>query len=173
MLRKFAITLGGFFAVIVVLGLALSSDYNVKRSIEVNASPAEIHEIVGDLNQWSKWTPWQKNNPDTKIEVSEISTGVGASQKWIGGKSGQLDITRSDIDYGVDYNLSFTGEGTLTKSSITYTSSGNVTVVSWNMIGEMPVPVVGAYIALIMDEMSGPTLETGLQNLKSVIEGKK
>ena len=172
MLRSFSISLGVIFALIIGIGLALSSDYNVKRSVEINASTAQIHEIVGDLNQWSKWTPWQKNDPNTKIEVSEISTGAGASQKWVGGKSGQLDITRSDIDYGVDYNLSFTGEGTLTKSSITYEPTGNITTVSWSMTGKMPVPIIGSYIALIMDEMSGPTLESGLKNLKEVIEAK-
>lgn len=173
MLRSFAITLGAIFGLIILVGLTLSSNYNVKRSIEINATPTQIHNIVGDLNQWSKWTPWQKNDPSTQIQVSEVSTGAGASQKWIGGKSGQLDITRSELNYGVDYNLSFTGEGTLTKSSITYSPSGNVTTVSWNMIGEMPVPIIGSYIALIMDEMSGPTLEQGLTNLKEVIEGAK
>ena len=173
MLKKFAITMGAFFGITIIMGLVMSADYDVKRSVEINASPTQIHKIVGDLNQWSKWTPWQKNDPNTKIEVSEISTGVGASQKWVGGKSGQLDVTRSSEDYGVDYNLSFTGEGTLTKSSITYEPAGNVTVVSWNMVGKMPVPVIGSYIALIMDEMSGPTLEIGLKNLKEVIESNK
>jgi len=173
MLKSFAITLGAIFALIIIIGLVLPADYNVKRSIEINATPTQIHHIVGDLNQWAKWTPWQKDDASTKIEVSEISTGVGASQKWVGGKSGQLDITRSDINYGVDYNLSFTGEDTLTKSSITYMPAGDVTVVSWSMAGKMPVPVIGAYIAIIMDEMSGPTLEAGLKNLKEVIESSK
>jgi len=173
MLRNLSITLGAFFAIVIVAGAIMSSDYDVKRSIEINASAAQVHKVVGDLNQWSEWTPWQKNDPSTKIEVSEMSTGVGAKQKWIGGKSGQLDITRSSEDYGVDYNLSFTGEGTLTKSSITYLPAGNVTVVTWNMAGKMPMPVIGAYVALIMDEMSGPTLELGLKNLKEVVERKK
>jgi len=167
MLRKLSITLAAFFAITIIMGLVMSSDYNVKRSVEINASPAQIHEIVGDLNQWSQWTPYL----GTEVEVSEISTGVGASQKWLGNKGGQLDITRSSEDYGVDYNLSFTGEGTLTKSSITYLPTGNVTLVSWNMVGKMPIPVVGSYVALIMDEMSGPTLDLGLKNLKELVEG--
>jgi len=170
MLKKFAITLGAFFLITIIMGIVMPSSYDVRRSIEINATPQEIHQIVGDLNQWSNWTPWQKNDPNTKIEVSENSTGVGAKQKWVGNKSGQLEIMRSDMNYGVDYNLSFSGDDTLTESSITYTPQGNSTTVSWNMIGEMPVPVIGSYVALIMDEMSGPTLEMGLKNLKDVIE---
>ncbi|MDH3326275.1 MAG: SRPBCC family protein [Gammaproteobacteria bacterium] len=171
MLKSFSITLGAFFAIVIIMGFVLPSDYNVKRSIEINASPAQIHKIVGDLNQWSKWTPWQKNDPNTKIEIGSISQGVGASQKWVGSKSGQLKITRSSEDYGVDYDLSFSDDGSLTKSSITYLPGGTTTSVSWNMIGSLSIPVVGAYVALIMDGISGSTLESGLNNLKAEIEG--
>ena len=173
MLKNISITLAAFFAITIIMGFVLPSDYDVKRSIEIDASPEQIHKIVGDLKQWSKWTPWQKSDPNTKIEIGEISQGIGASQKWVGNKSGQLKITRSSEDYGVDYDLSFSGEGALTKSSITYLPAGTKTTVSWNMVGEMPIPVIGAYVALIMDSISGPTLEMGLKNLKGIVEESK
>lgn len=173
MLKNISITLGAFFVITLVMGFILPSDYDVKRSVEINASPAQIHDVVSDLTKWDSWTPWQQADSKAKIEIGEISKGVGASQKWVGDKSGHLKITKASVDYGIDYDLSFTGEGALTKSSITYQPNGPTTQVTWNMKGEMPMPVIGAYVALIMDSMAGPTLEMGLKNLKETVEANK
>ena len=173
MLKNISITLAAFFAITLIMGFVLPSDYNVSRSVDINANTGQVHKIVGDLKQWSKWTPWQQSDPEAKIEIGDISEGVGATQKWVGKSNGQLKVTRASEDYGVDYDLSFTGEGALTKSSITYLPAGETTRVTWNMVGEMPTPVIGAYVALIMDSISGPTLETGLSNLKKVVEESK
>ena len=45
-------------ALVVLIGLMLSPAYRVERSVVVDATPAQVHALVGDLARWEEWTPW-------------------------------------------------------------------------------------------------------------------
>ncbi|MDX1812268.1 MAG: hypothetical protein R3240_09995, partial [Gammaproteobacteria bacterium] len=125
MLKKFSITIGAFFLIVLIMGLVLSKQYEVKRSIVINAPASSIHPFVEDLKEWPKWTPWQSNDPKVKIEIGEISKGQGATQKWTGKSgAGELKITKSSPDYGIDFMLDMPGDGLDTFSKITYQPQG-------------------------------------------------
>lgn len=174
MLKKFSITIGAFFLIVLIMGIILPSEYEVKRSIVINAQVENIHPYVEDLNQWPKWTPWQDETSNVEITPGEITKGKGATQQWVGKSgAGELEITRSSPDYGVDYFLDMNAEGLNTNGSITYQPQGNSTQVSWTTTGKFTMPVIGPYIAMAMDGTAGPMLEDALKKLKGLAEGTR
>ena len=153
------------------MGFIMPKDYEVKRNISINATPAQIQPWVEDLSKWPQWTPWQSADPKVKIEIGKISKGKGASEKWKGRSGvGVLTITRSSPDYGIDFTLDMHVESLNTYSSITYTPKGNSTEVTWTTRGKFTMPVIGPYIAMAIDGTAGPMYEKGLKKLKQLVE---
>ncbi|AWB65508.1 hypothetical protein C2869_03245 [Saccharobesus litoralis] len=158
-----------FVGLIVGFSFILPNNYSVYRGVIVDAQPNEIHEYVGNLDNWSDWTLWQQQDPSLKIAVLK-PTGVGANQRW-GGDSGTGSLTfiREDTWYGVDYDLIVDNNPPM-RASILYSLDGNMTRVEWFMRGKVNIPIAGPYMALMMDGMLGSMLQDNLDNLKRVVE---
>ena len=158
--------------IILIIGFILPQEYALERKISINASPADIHVFVGDLEKWPAWTPWQKTDPTIKTTMGEKHTGKGASQSWHGESgSGELTFTHSSPEKGISYDMIFDGEFPAS-SDMVYQVDGPTTTVIWKMNGENTWPVVGGYMSLMMDSMVGPMFDDGLSNLKKVVESK-
>lgn len=169
MLKWFAIVLGVLLLAFVVTGFLLPSSYALERSILIQATPEQIHQLVGDLQRWPEWTPWEEMDPSVETTYGPITTGVGASQTWTSDSGGgELTFTKSDPLNGVEYAMSFNGafpsEGVL-RYEVTPTG----TQVTWSMSGEMD-NFISRYMGLLMSSMVGPSFETGLARLKTVAE---
>jgi uncharacterized membrane protein len=157
---------------VAVIGLFLPARYSVERSIEINASPEEIHEYVGDLKKWDDWAPWKEDDPSIVVTLGEKTSGVGASQSWVGESgTGALTITESSPDEGIGYDLLFDGGTYECIGSMKYDRlPDGDTKVTWVMSGDMGKSLASGYFALLMDTMVGNMFERGLKNLKRVAE---
>jgi len=154
-----------------VVGAMLSKNYDVSRSIVINAPKAKIHTFVGDLRMWDEWSPWKDGDASLKIIPGEKTSGVGASQKWVSENGGgSLTFTSSDPEKGIEYDLSFDEGNYLSKGSMLYETINGGTKVTWNMTGNATGVVLGGYFALMMDNLTGPMFEKGLSKLKSKVE---
>jgi len=163
----------GLVGLFVIVGLSLSNEINIERSVSINAPVDVIHTNVSDLTKWSLWSPWIRQDPSIKTTLGEIKKGVGASQTWQGASgSGQLKFTQSSLEQGVVYDISFEGDSTVYQSGFTYQMSKNSDeiIVTWFMKGEMSPIVIGNYFALVMDSLIGDSFKQGLNDLKSVSE---
>lgn len=163
-----------FVLVVAVVGLFLPTSYSVRRSIIIDAPPEKVHEYVGDLSKWEKWSSWEEEDPTLVITLGEKKSGVGASESWVGDSGdGALTITESSPSSGVKYDLLFNGGEYESDGSITYEALPEErTEVTWAMSGDMGKSVTGGYFALLMDSMVGKMFDKGLANLKSVVESK-
>ncbi|MGH7885914.1 MAG: SRPBCC family protein [Thermodesulfobacteriota bacterium] len=172
MFKKLLLTVLILIAILVIVGLLLPKDYEISRSIEINASKDKIHKYVGDLENWPSWTPWIEADPSINTKIGEKSKGVGASQSWTGKEGdGRLEFTKYDEDKGIGYDLFFMGDQNKCYGEMIYNEGKENSVeVEWNMEGEINMPVIGGYFALMMDRMVGPMFEKGLENLKTVAE---
>jgi len=152
------------------IGLALPQHYTLARTKVINAKPSAIHKYVGDLAQWDRWTPWKEMDDTVKVELGKKTSGVGASQTWTSKDgAGSLEFTASDSDKGVEYDMTFAKW--TSKGSIRYEKVGDSTKVTWSMEGDVGMPLIGGYFALLMPGMIGPQFERGLSKLKTVVEG--
>lgn len=172
-IKKILVGLAILLLIIVVLGLSLPSEYEVSRSIIIDSPPGKVHEYTNNLLKWPKWSPWVDDDPSLKISIGEKSSGVGASQSWIGKDGeGSLIFTYSDPDSGIDYDLDFNKGQYKSTASFEYQPLGESTKVIWTMKGNIKAPVVGGFFAYKMDDWVGKDFEEGLNNLKVVVESK-
>jgi len=157
---------------VAVIGLFLPAKYSVERSVVISATPGEIHEYVGDLKKWDDWAPWKEDDPSIVVTLGEKTSGVGASQSWVGESgTGALTITESSPDKGVEYDLLFDGGTYECVGSMKYDRlPDGDTKVTWVMSGDMGKSLASGYFALLMDTMVGNMFEKGLKNLKRVAE---
>ena len=178
-MKKFLIVIACLVAFLVLVivggGMMLPKDYELSRSIMIDAKPKAVHEYVGNLKKWEEWTPWKAHDESIVVTHGKKSTGAGASQTWTSKDgNGELTFTKSDKDTGVAYDMAFVaGEDRLpSQGSVTYEEAGKKTRVTWSMKGEMNIPIAGGWWAMTMDAWVGPMFDEGLANLKKKVEGK-
>ena len=174
-LKVLAAVIVTLIVAIAAVGLILPSSYTVERSIVIDATPEEVHEYVGDLKKWDDWSPWKEEDPSIVVSLGEKTSGVGASQSWVGDSgTGALTITESSSTEGIKYDLLFDGGTYECTSSITYDRlQDGRTKVTWDMSGDMGRFVTGGYFAVLMDSMVGGMFDKGLSNLKREVEENK
>ncbi len=168
-------TLLKIFATLILLfvfiGLILSNNINIRRTIEIDAPFSVIHHQVNNLEQWPVWSPWLSMDPTIKTSLGDIKSGVGAYQSWAGQSgAGELTFTESSVESGVVYDMNFVGDSTIYQVGLIYQESGSKTLVTWYMTGEMQPLIIGNYFAQIMDALIGDSFTIGLEKLKEVSE---
>lgn len=171
--------LGGLVAVILlvlVVGMFLPGDYDVERTVTMNAKPAAILQYVSDLRQWPNWTPWnEKNMPGLQSTFSEADPSTGTPTTWTWERPsmrGMIVVTRSD-NTGVAYDITFEGFPPA-QGSLTLKPAGEGTMhVTWRMTGSVGANPISHVVALFysMDDALGPQFDDALTTLKGKVEG--
>jgi carbon monoxide dehydrogenase subunit G len=169
----FARFVGWMIAALAVLAVLvpafLPDTYHVERSELVDASPATIHRLVGDLRQWDRWAPWKEEDPTIETRVT-VPAGVGAHQAWTGDSGdGELTLTDWDPDTGIAYDMAFDHGAHVSTGAIRYAREGGGTRVTWSMDGKAG-GWFGRYFVAMMDRMVGPMFERGLGRLSAAAE---
>jgi uncharacterized protein YndB with AHSA1/START domain len=174
MLKIIGIVLGVIVLLLVGGGLVLPTDYALARSVVIEASPEQVHELVGDLTAWPRWTPWMEEDPSIETTFGSATTGVGASQEWTGESGGgNLTFTKCDPGAGIEYDMAFVQDGEEMPSTgfLHYSNEDSGTKVTWGMKGDVDQPLIGGYFAIMMDSfLVGPLFEKGLVKLKDEVE---
>jgi len=75
------IALVGIYLLLCWLGPAT---FDTVRSTKIDAPKNVAFNIVNDLNNWEKWSPWMDKDPEIKITYSDQKAGVGSSYTWSG-----------------------------------------------------------------------------------------
>ena len=146
--------------------------YTIERSIVIAAPQERIHELCDNLEQWPRWIPWFKADPDLKITLGDVTRGEGAHQSWDGkGSVGELTFTRSDPAWGVDFDMVFDKGPTEVVCTMrdAPTDSGGIEV-TWVMTGDNGYNLLARYFGLLMDPLMGSMFDEGLARLKLVAE---
>lgn len=164
--------LGVLAALILVFGIALllPSSYKVERSQTIKAPKAEVFQLVGDLKNWKKWSPWQEQMPDMEITYGPVTDAKGGWYSWKHESgNGKMVITAYRPTDSVAFNLQFEG---MAPADITFLfeEQESGTRVSWKMSGDLGGNPLSNYVAAMMDQMVGSDFEEGLRNLKEKAE---
>ena len=147
--------------------------FTISPSTSINAGSEEIHALVDDFHEWSKWSPWEDLDPELQRTYSGPDKGVGAHYAWKGNRKageGSMEITGLAPD-AVDIELRFLQPWNATNQvrlALTPTATG--TDVTWTMHGEH-VGFMGLMSRVMpLDKMVGKDFEKGLTRLKAVAE---
>ena len=178
MLQRILTTILILAAAVYGLGFVLPDKAHVEREITIAAPPEEVFALVGELQEWPRWSPWAEKDPAAAYTLN----GEGASQtlEWssevpeVG--SGMQRVTAYEPPERVAFDLKFEGMGEATAEMLLSEAEGG-TLVRWVFDAEMRqgAPLlqqpVATYAGWFMDGILGPEYERGLQNLKRLAEG--
>ena len=161
-------------AFFVVLGLTGPATFNIVREADYEATPASVFAQINDFHKWVAWSPWEKMDPAMRREYSGAASGVGARYAWVGNKKvgeGNMEITQAELNKMVQLDLHFLKPfqaDNVTEFMIA--PKGKLTTLRWEMRGPRPFFMRMMRLFMDMDKMVGKDFETGLANLRAVVE---
>jgi uncharacterized protein YndB with AHSA1/START domain len=171
------ILVGILVALVVVvygIGMALSSDYRVTRSIEINASAADVFPWLEDFRQWKEWGVWYERDPDMTVTYQGNPGEIGYKSAWQSATegNGEMELVEKKKNEYLKYALRFPDYGMSSTGEITLTENNGVTTVTWTDYGDVGSDITARYFLIFMDEFIGPDFEAGLKNLKRLVEAQ-
>jgi uncharacterized protein YndB with AHSA1/START domain len=170
------ITLGLLAVVgaILVFAATRPGQFNVRRSITIQAPPERIFPLINDFHAWSRWSPWEKLDPALQRTYGGPPAGPGASYAWKGNAKvgeGRMEIRSAtaptQISIQLDFIKPFEGHNI---TDFTLQPQGGGTLVEWHMHG--PTPFISKLMGLFvdMDKMIGKDFERGLAQMKAAAQ---
>ena len=173
-LKKIVIGFAGLIIGLLIIGLFLPKQYNVERSIFINAEPQHIYTDVVDLREWKNWGVWFKRDPNMVLHYSGPDRAIGMRSTWESDTegNGEMEITHLEFNKKVVYSLYFPEFDMGSVGEIELEPTPDGTLVTWRDKGEVGNNPIDRYFVLIMDELIGPDFEMGLENLKTIVENR-
>jgi hypothetical protein len=169
-----AILLALAIIAVVLFAATKPSTFSVRRRASVNAPAEKIFAVLSDFHQWRGWSPWENRDPELKRSYEGSDRGKGAVYAWDGNKNvgaGRMEIleatTPSKILIKLDFFKPFETHNT---AEFTMLPQDNATDVNWAMQGPAPFMHKVMQVFMNMDKMIGRDFETGLANLKTLLE---
>ncbi len=174
MIKKILTYLAVLIVVLIAGAYLLPRQIQVERSIEIDAPASEVFARVSGLKATAEWSPWLGRDPEIKLSYTGPDTGVGSKLEWASEHpqvgNGMQEIVDVVENEKVVTALDFGAQGTAMASFNLVETSGKTTI-TWDMDTDMGPNPIGRYMGLMMDKWVGGDYETGLANLKSLIEG--
>lgn len=176
MKKAFKVFLVGFVAIVlvtVVVGALLPSEWEAEASVEINATPAQIHSHVSSFKAWEGWATeaMQREDPTAVVTLSGPDAGVGATMAWQGDKMGRgrLTITESDPATGIKYEAAIESDDVNSHGSISFETTKDGTRVTWHDEGDLP-PIIGGLLSAQVNQALSEHFEQSLTKLKEALE---
>ena len=175
-LKNILYAIVGLIVIMLLIGLFVSKDYAVERQVTIDKSKDVVFDYVKYLKNQNTYSVWIKADPNIKTNFTGTDATPGFISAWesldknIG--KGEQEITKIDPGKRIDYELRF--KEPMEDTNIAYMTvdsiGENKTLVKWGFSGKMDYPGNIMLLFLDFDKMSGGDFETGLQNLKVILE---
>lgn len=163
---------------LLIIGLFLKQDYSINREVIINKPIREVFDYIKLLKNQDNFSKWAGMDPDMKKDYKGIDGEVGFVSLWESnnkdvGKGEQEILKVIDLER-IDFEIRFIKP--FKSISSAYMITDNVTEhhtkVIWGFSGKMKYPMNLMLLFMNMEKMIGKDFETGLSNLKSLLEKK-
>ncbi len=174
-LKIVGITIGVLVLLIFAVVFIVDTDFHVERSVTVEKPVGEVFDYVKYLRNQDQYGVWATRDPDMRQEFRGTDGTVGFVSAWQGNEdvgSGEQEIITLSENRRIDYELRFIEpfESTSYAYMLTEPIADNRTRITWGMSGSFPRPMNLMLLFFDMDEAIGNDYETGLGNLKVILE---
>jgi uncharacterized protein YndB with AHSA1/START domain len=175
MIKKIALAVVFIIAGVLVYAALQPNTFLISRSVSINAAPEKIYPYMSDFHKGDLWSPYEKKDPTMKRTFSGAPSGKGAAYEFAGDKkkvgSGRLEIIEAVPPAKVVLTLDLT-EPMKGRNIVEYTleQKGQTTHVTWSMGGTNNYLSKLVCTFINVDKMVGGDFETGLANLKALVE---
>ncbi len=161
-------------AAFVATSFLLPSQFNVARSVTINAPPEKIYPLIANTREWKNWTVWNRRDPNMKIDYAGPESGLGAKWSWESKTegSGEMEFTQAEPNKSLGYRLLFKDFNTTSTGTLKLEPEGAATKVTWSFVGEAGNNPMMRYMGSMMDGMIGKDFDAGLANMKALAEQK-
>jgi uncharacterized protein YndB with AHSA1/START domain len=159
-------------AIIIVGGsFLLPAEAVVTRSTEIAAPPEKVFAVVGDLNRFKDYSPWQELDPNTQYTVEGPATGVGQKVSWTS--------QNTQVDWGSQTITEYQPPGHVASEFVRgnvrglatwdLEPAGTGTKATWSL--KAPLDGIAArWFGLMFDRSIGADFEKGLAKVKTLAE---
>lgn len=163
-------------AVIILLAISKPNTFQVDRSVEIETSAANIFAYISELRAWQDWSPYETKDPTMQRSYNNVTSGVGATYEWRGNNKvgeGRMEIVEAKNPVKIVIALEFIKPMAGNNTAIfNLNQSDNATKVTWNMYGPSPFVSKLMQVFINFDTMIGKDFESGLSQLKLLVENK-
>ncbi|MFA6947210.1 MAG: SRPBCC family protein [Pedobacter sp.] len=159
-------------AIFFIGGMLLPKSYSIHRSTVIKAADSVVYMNVADMNNFLKWNPWTKMDPEARVTISETPAQPGHLWEWFGEKTGQgqMKLIRVEPYSSLEFELKFLEPFQSSAiSTFTFEKTDGGTNVVWAMSGEA-TNFADRWMGLTMDIMMDKDFTNGLQSLKELSE---
>lgn len=151
-------------------------DYELSRTVVINRPKAEVYAYIRQLKKQSTWMPWFLNDPDYVIKYKGEDGKLGAASYWKGNNrvEGIQKITKLHEGKLLETELLFLRPYkslTLNYMAVKELEPDRTKMV-WGVKGVHRFPASVFMWLYGMERAVGKDFETGLQNLKRILEKK-
>jgi uncharacterized protein YndB with AHSA1/START domain len=175
-LKFILIGLAGIVALILIVAAFAKKDYAVVREITINKPKQEVFNYVKFLKNQDNYSKWAMMDPGMKKEYKGTDGTVGFVSAWDSKEdnvgAGEQEIKKITDSERIDMELRFKRPFEATDNAYMTTEAvdSNQTKVKWGFEGKMKYPMNVMLLCMDMDKMLGKDLDTGLSNLKNILE---
>ncbi|WP_276364508.1 SRPBCC family protein [Daejeonella sp. H1SJ63] len=153
-------------------GMLLPKTYKISRTVIINATDSLVYMNVADMNNFLRWNPWTKIEPEAKVTISGVPAQTGHLWEWKGKKtgSGTMELIQAQPYSLAEFQLHFLEPfESQAISGFTFKKTAEGTEVEWYMSGKAN-SIPDRWMGLSMDMMMDKDFTSGLQALKELSE---
>ena len=174
--KKFLIGLAILIAIPLIVALFVKSNYDVQREILIDQPNQVVFDYIKYLKNQDQYSKWNQMDPDMKKSYRGTDGTVGFVSRWESDNeevgTGEQEIKKITEGERIDFELRFIKPFEATEPAFMTTEKvgENQTKVVWGFSGHFAYPMNLMLLFMDMEEMIGNDLETGLNNLKQILE---
>ncbi len=176
MLVNILIGLAVIIMVFLIVAALKPAAFRVARTAVIDAPAEDVFAHVNDFRKWATWSPFEKFDPAMRKTYEGAPAGAGTAYSWAGNRSageGRATITESRpselIRIQLDFVRPFAGTSI---AEFDFKPENGRTAVTWSLAGEnnFVCRVIGLFVST--DKMCGKMFDSGLADLKKIVESK-
>lgn len=176
LIKKIVIAILVILAIPFIVALFVKKDYAVQREIVINKPKQEVFDYIKYLKNQDNYSKWNNMDPNMIKSYTGTDGEPGFTYRWESDKSdvgvGEQEIKGIKNGERIDFELRFIKpwESTEPAYMTTETVNDGQTKVAWGFSGHMKYPMNLMLLFMDMETMIGGDLESGLTNLKTILE---
>jgi hypothetical protein len=176
-LKYIFLLIGLFVLFILAASYFVDNEFGTERSVVINESKQEVFNYIRYLRNQDFYSVWTELDPEMNREYTGRDGTVGFVSAWDGNDDvgkGEQEIVGITEGERIDFELRFQEpfESKADAYFITESSDTNQTRVTWGFKSSMPRPMNLMLLFMDMEQMIGDDYETGLANLKEILEAE-
>lgn len=172
--KKFALVLLAVLLIFLGYVSTRSGKFYYERSGVINAPVEKVYPFVSNFKMGEQWSPYEQMDPNMKKTFSGTDGEVGAVMEFEGNSetgSGKLEMLKLVPNELVEMKLIMT-KPLYAENLIQYrlTPEGAGTKFTWSMSGDGGFMSKLIGVLIDCEKMVGDQFNTGIANLKKVLE---